>query len=160
LESPQQSNSWELQSSCCLTTFGLKSSPFRERKPSSISHGGDVAAGAARVQQPLLLLPLAAGALPSARQEVQEDHLRNLPAARSKAHPACYHSNFLNEFVCICGSLLIELGCWLRMENQMIEGSGSSAIMSPEIQHAYRRYQILPPPWFSYYRPILVIRIT
>lgn len=44
--------------------------------------GGHVAAGAARVQQPLLLLPLAAGKIPPARQEVQEDHLGNLPAAR------------------------------------------------------------------------------
>lgn len=44
--------------------------------------GGDVAPGAARVQQPLLLLPLAAGKVTTASQALQEDHLGDLPAAR------------------------------------------------------------------------------
>jgi hypothetical protein len=51
-------------------------------------NGGDVPAGAARLQQPLLLLPLSAGTLPSACQALQEDHLRYLPAATGMSNPA------------------------------------------------------------------------
>jgi hypothetical protein len=47
--------------------------------------GGDVAPGPAGLQQSLLLLPLSAGALPSARQTVQEDHRRYLPAVTGMA---------------------------------------------------------------------------
>jgi hypothetical protein len=64
-----------------------------DRRLESKRNGGDVEAGAARLQQPLLLLPLAAGALPAACQAVQEDHLGDLPAATGMSNSA-----LLSEF--------------------------------------------------------------
>jgi hypothetical protein len=100
----------EFQHKFCLTTlldqtdstFGRGRLAGKEE-----SHGRDVAAGAARLQQPLLLLPLPAGAVPSARQEVQEDHLGNLPAACGKAHPACYDSNFVVMLVLVLHNVFV-----------------------------------------------------
>lgn len=68
--------------------------------------GGDVAAGAARLQQPLLLLPLAAGEVTAARQALQEDHLGDLSAARGMANPCLLAFQFSSH-----GSVVLHDGC-------------------------------------------------